>query len=132
MKDKKISDAEAKQIAPRHQVNLRSSVLITALAADESEDYYVLQGQLLDVSVSGLALIISNDDMLKLNELGDELKLRLLLPLPAQAIELEAVPVRYQKLNEGKAGKILLGAQITDMSGRDRILFMDFIHQYEN
>ena len=91
-----------------------------------------MQGQLLDVSVSGLALIISNDDMLKLNELGDELKLRLLLPLPAQAIELEAVPVRYQKLNEGKAGKILLGAQITDMSGRDRILFMDFIHQYEN
>lgn len=122
-------------IAPRHKVNLRASVLITAIAWDitgerAEERYLALQGQLLDVSRSGLALIISSADYRELEALGKEAVLQLMLPLPAQAVELEASPVRFERLNQGE--RVLLGAHITKMRGRDRILFMEFINQYES
>lgn len=53
-----------------------------------------------------------------------------MLPLPSQAIELVATPARFQKL-DANSDKWLLGAHITDMSGRDRVAFMDFIHKHE-
>lgn len=125
-------NAEGRYIAPRYKVNLEGSVLMTAVAPDENEEenYLALQGNLLDVSRSGLALIVSEEDQRELEAMGSKTVLRLLLPLPAQAIELEAVPVRYQPLTEGK-NKVLIGAQIVKMSGRDQILFTDFIDQYE-
>jgi hypothetical protein len=55
--------------------------------------------------------------------------IRLLLPLPVKAIELEVSPVRYQPL--GEAEKVLMGAFITDMKGSDRVIFMEFINDYE-
>lgn len=57
--------------------------------------------------------------------------MRLLLPLPKKAIELDAAPVRYQQLDENRDDKFLIGAQITNMNSRDRILFMEFIRECE-
>lgn len=133
-----ISEASAaaeRRAAPRHKVNLRASVIITAVTmntqAGESEDaesYFVLQGQLLDVSKTGLALIVSRSDARELKRLGDDIVFRLLLPLPVEAIELEAAPVRYRQMDG--TDRILVGAVITNMNGRDRILFMDFTEQF--
>ena len=142
--DKKINFNEERRVAARHKVNLKASVIITAVGRaakagkqeeeddDDAESYLILQGQLLDVSRTGLALIISNADARELGKLADDLVFRLLLPLPAQAIELEAVPVRRQRLETSKTGRILVGASITNMSGRDRVLFMDFIDRFED
>jgi hypothetical protein len=63
--------------------------------------------------------------------LGKDSVMRLLLPLPKKAIELEAVPVRYQQLDKKEADKVLIGALIRDMNGSDRILFMQFIREGE-
>lgn len=124
---------EERRAAPRYKIELKSSVLITIISnsATDKESYFVLQAQLLDVSISGLALIISSADMIELRELGNDSMMRLLLPLPKKAIELEAIPVRYQQLDKNKDDKILLGAQITDMNSFDRILFMEFIREGE-
>jgi hypothetical protein len=124
---------QEQRAAPRYAINLKSSVLITAIrnSADDKKSYLVLQGHLRDVSMTGLALIISYDDMRELEMFGDDLIMHLLLPLPVEAIELEAAPVRYQRLDESEKGKVLVGAQITNMKGRDRILFMDFIREGE-
>lgn len=123
-----------KRVAPRYTVNLRSSVIITAVSysSADNETYLVLQGRLLDVSRTGLALVISRTDLLELKQLGTDVVFRLLLPLPGQAIELEATPVRYQQLDDSEAGQVLVGANITNMNGRDRIVFIDFIHQFED
>lgn len=126
-----------RRIAPRHKVRLRASVLITAVARDSRDDgdeeqYFALQGQLLDISRSGLAIIISGEDRQELKSLGkDTIVLQLLLPLPARAIELEAVPARFAEINLREKKKVLLGAHITRMSERDRILFEDFISRCE-
>ena len=130
---KETISGEDRRIASRYKINLKSSVLITAIqnSADEEEIYLILQGQLRDVSMTGLALIISYDDMQELTIFGEDSLLRLLLPLPVQAIELEAFPVRYQWLDESQNGEVLIGAQITNMNGRDRILFMEFIRENE-
>lgn len=131
--NKNISGIRNQQIAPRHKVNLEGSVLMTAVAQNEDgeEQYLALQGNLLDVSRSGLALIISDEDHCELEALGNKTVLQLLLPLPVQAIELEVVPVRSEQLPQSK-NKVLIGAQIVKMSGRDQILFTDFIDQYES
>lgn len=130
---KKTSIEEERRVAPRYNINLKSSVLITAIrtSSDGEEDYLILQGQLRDVSITGLALIISSDNMRELKMFGEDFVLRLLLPLPIKAIELEAVPVRFQRIDKSKNGSILVGAHITNMNGRDRILFMDFIRENE-
>lgn len=64
---------EEQRRAPRHKIELKSSVLITVISysADDKESYFVLQAQLLNVSISGLALIISNADMQALKRLGN-------------------------------------------------------------
>lgn len=126
---------QERRAASRHKVNLDASVIITAVkpaAGDASESYHILQAQLLDVSRTGLGLIISNSDIQQLKAFGDDLTFRLLLPLPAEAIELEAVPVRYERLNETETRRIVVGANVTNMKGRDRVLFMDFINRFEN
>ena len=130
---KKASVDQERKAAPRHRTNLKSSVLITAIrnSAEGKESYLVLQAQLLDVSLTGLALIVSDDDMRELEMFGNDYLMRLLLPLPVEAIELEAIPARYQQLDETEKSKFLIGTHITNMKGRDRILFMDFIHESE-
>jgi len=130
--DKSVSDWE-RHAAPRYKIELHSSVLITAIGscADDKESCLVLQAQMLDVSISGLGLIVSNADMKELIKLGKDSVMRLLLPLPKKAIELEAVPVRYQQLDKNDANKVLIGAQIRNMNGSDRILFMQFIREGE-
>jgi hypothetical protein len=131
--DKKSITGGEKRVAPRYAVNLDASVLITAFRGDaeNKESYLFLHGQLLDVSRSGLALYISEDDMQELNALGTGLMMRLLLPLPAKAVELEVELVRYRQIDEGEQGKVLVGTRITNMNTRDRILFMNFINDYE-
>ena len=132
--DEKSVSGNERRAATRHEISLSSSVLITASSgsADAKEPYLFLQGQLLDVSRSGLALIISTDDMRELQMLGSDPLLRLLLPLPTKAIELEASPVRFEHQEDENAEvSVLMGAHITNMSSRDRILFMKFINDYE-
>jgi hypothetical protein len=124
---------EERRSAPRHKIGSESSILITAVgdSAGNKESCFVLQGRLRDVSLSGVAIIISFKDMIELKSLGNDLTLHLLLPLSVKAIELDATPVRYEPLDGKGAGRILVGARITNMKGRDRILFMEFINRLE-
>jgi hypothetical protein len=118
--------------APRYKINLERSILVTAINHQESgeEVYYVLQALLLDVSLSGLALIVSSTDAVELRQMGDALIMQMLLPLPVKSIELEVEVVRYKLLEDNE--DFLIGAHITDMSGSDRIIFMEFIRERES
>jgi hypothetical protein len=86
-----------------------------------------LTGRTRDINESGLALIVMAEDRRALADLGDDCTLRLMLTLPAGPVELTAVPVRYVRLGEAGEVDFLVGARITDMSGRDRVRFMVFI-----
>lgn len=121
--------AGERRIAPRYKVRLETRVLI--IAEQEAEggqgEVLPLAGYTRDISESGIALVISGEDMAALSELGDGYTLRLVLTLPAGPVQLTVTPVRYQRLGETEGADFLIGAQVTDMSGRDRVLFMEFI-----
>lgn len=119
-----------RRVAPRYKVRLETKVLIIAEREAECGEGTVLplSGYTRDISESGLALIIESEDMDALSGFGEGYTLRFVLTLPAGPIHLTIAPVRYQSLGETEGGDFLIGAQIIDMSGRDRVMFMEFIH----
>lgn len=128
-----MGNDQERRAAPRHKVNLRFWVLITAVSnpTQSQEQYVFLRARTLDVSASGLALIISAEDVREIQRLGSEPVMRLLLPLPGEAVELEAMPVRFVSL-DSETDEVLVGAQITNISDRDRERFTEFIRECEN
>lgn len=118
-----------RRIAPRHAVRLDARVLLIAEreAAGGAEELLTLTGYTHDISESGLALIVTGEDVRALSGLGDAYTLRLVLTLPAGPVELTVAPVRFQRLGESEESDSLMGTHITDMSGRDRVRFMSYI-----
>jgi len=119
-----------RRIAPRHKARLETNVLIIAAqetAEGHKEEMLTLTGYTYDISESGVGLVVSAEDKKALDNLGSACTLRLVLTLPKGPIELVITPVRHQRLDEGK--EYLIGAQITDMSGRDRVRFMEYISE---
>jgi c-di-GMP-binding flagellar brake protein YcgR len=128
-----MGNDQERRAAPRHKVNLRFWVLITAVSnpTQNQEQYFFLRARTLDVSASGLALIVSAEDVREIQRLGSESVMRLLLPLPGEAVELEAMPVRFVHMNS-ESDEVLVGAKIINISDRDRERFMKFIRECEN
>jgi hypothetical protein len=77
-----------------------------------------------DVSESGVALLVAAEEVEALDALGRECLLRFVLTLPSGAAELTVRPVRREWLG---GEEYLVGAEITDMPGRDRALYMQFV-----
>jgi CheY-like chemotaxis protein len=121
--------ADERRIAPRHKIRIETRVLLMAIreAKSDSEDVLLLTSYTYDISDSGLALIITEKDMMALSDYAQTYKLRLMLTLPTGPMELTVTPVRTQRFGEVEQREYLIGTQITDMSGRDRVLFMQYI-----
>jgi hypothetical protein len=101
-------------------------------SADGEEQTLPLIGYTRDVSESGLALLVSARSMGVLYSLGQNYTLQLVLTLPTGPVELEVTPARYQHINEGKSGSlILIGAQITKISEADRTRFVDYLDSFQ-
>lgn len=125
-KQLRLSQKE-RRIAPRRKVRLETGVLMMAagVSVEGGEQMITLTGHTYDISESGIGLVITSKDMQALSSFGFDYTLQLVLTLPSGPIELVIAPVRHQPLNEGK--EYLIGAQITDMNGRDRVRFMEYI-----
>ena len=118
-----------RRIAPRHEVKLETRVLILAEGEAGGGEVLPLSGHTRDVSESGLGLVITAEDRRALASLGDTYTLRLVLTLPSGPVELTVTPVRFKRLGVTEEADFLVGARITDMSGRDRVRFMAFIRE---
>ena len=117
-----------RRVAPRLEARLGVRVLMIAERGTEGgiQEVLALSGCTRDISESGLALIVSEEEADEVFSLGQECALRLTLPLPAGTVELTARPMR--RAAHG-AGQCVIGAQITDMSGRDRVVFMNYLRE---
>lgn len=123
-----------RRAAPRRNIKLEFRVLLVAtkMNAEGEEQTMPLIGYTRDVSQSGLALLVSAKSMSVLYGLGHNYKLQLVLTLPTGPIELEVTPVRYQHINEGRAGSfILIGAQITRIDDEDRTRFIKYLDSFQ-
>jgi PilZ domain len=109
---------------------LQFSVLLvdSKSSADGVKRMVACAGHTQNLSEHGLALVIRarniSEDYLK----GGAGSLRIELDLPNGPVEIQATPVRYQRLDESEAERgYLIGAEITGMSDDDRARYKDYL-----
>jgi hypothetical protein len=115
--------------AERVNVKLPFAVsLLDHQSARDSRPTSRLYGHTLDVSATGLALIVSairiDDHYLA----GEGRTLRIDLELPAGEVVIQANSARYERLDESESEQgYLIGANIIAMSDSDRVLYNEYV-----
>lgn len=87
-----------------------------------------LTGHTLDISSTGIAMVVSAIRIGEHYLVGDDRRLFLKLELPDGPVDMNVTPVRYESLDEGhEESGYLIGARITEMSDPDRTRFEEFV-----
>jgi len=92
-----------------------------------------LDGHTLDVSTTGLALIVPAIRIGEHYLAGSDRRLHLKLELPSGPVEMKLSTVRYESLEESNEETgYLIGARIIEMSDADRARFNDYVAKLLN
>ncbi len=83
-----------------------------------------LDGHTLDVSVTGIALVVPAIRVGEHYLAGADRKLFLKLDLPGGPVDMKVSPVRYETLDDGG---YVIGARIVEMSDTDRASFEKYV-----
>lgn len=87
-----------------------------------------MEGHTLDLSETGLALIVPAIILGEHHLVGERRNLNVKLELPVGPIEMQVSPVRYESLEEHKSETgYLIGAKIVGMSDDDRANFTEYV-----
>jgi len=95
------------------------------LGANGSRRLPALNGHTLDVSSTGLALVVPAIRIGEHYLAGSDRRLYIKLELPSGPVEMKVVAVRYESL-EDESG-YLIGARIVEMSNTDRASFEKYV-----
>jgi PilZ domain-containing protein len=127
-----LSDPKDRRQSPRLTATLEArldfSVLLREAAVSESgvQHLRACAGHTVNISAHGLAVLLHAQNIDEQYLLGREGSMAIELDLPnGLSIEIQATPVRYEKLAEG----YLLGARISEMSDRNRELFEEYLRE---
>jgi hypothetical protein len=83
-------------------------------------------GHTVNISAHGLAVVLHAQNIDEQYLLGAEGSMAIELDLPnGLSLEIQATPMRYEKLEEG----YLIGARISEMSERNRVLFEEYLRE---
>jgi len=115
--------------AERCSVQLRFAVsLLDHRSAGNATQTHSLDGHTLDISMTGLALIVPAIRIGDQYLAGEGRVLRIDLELPVGPVAIQATPVRYERLDEDESEKgYLIGVNITAMSDPDRARYNEYI-----
>jgi hypothetical protein len=123
---------EERRQSPRLDANLQArlefSVLLREAAAGASgvQHMRAVAGHTVNVSAGGLAVMLHAQKIDEQYLSGAEGSMSIELDLPnGGSIEIQATPVRYEKRDDG----YLIGAQISEMSERDREVFEEYLRE---
>jgi len=87
-----------------------------------------LDGHTLDLSTSGVGLVVPAIRIGEHYLVSGERRLHLKLKLPGGPVELNVVPVRYESLEEDpEESGYLIGARITEVNEPDRSTFNEYV-----
>jgi len=124
------SNLEERRQSPRLNANLEARLEFSVLMRDAETSNSGVQhlravaGHTQDLSALGLAVVLHAQNIDEQYLLGAEGSMAIELDLPnGLSIEIQATPVRYQKLDEG----YLIGARISKMTDRDRELYLEYL-----
>jgi hypothetical protein len=118
----------------RHSKRVRARLSFTLSLSDQrvnsngSRRLPRLNGHTLDVSLTGLALIVPAIRIGEHYLAGDERKLHVKLELPTGPVEMKVATVRYESLEESREESgYLIGARIVDVSDHDRATYESYV-----
>jgi hypothetical protein len=112
----------------RARLNFTLGISDPRVSSNGSRRLPRLNGHTLDVSVTGLALIVPAIRIGEHYLAGDERKLHVKLELPTGSVEMKVATVRYESLEEsGEESGYLIGARIAEMSDQDRATYDSYI-----
>ena len=124
------SNPEERRQSPRLNANLEARLEFSVLMRDTEasgsgvQHLRAVAGHTVDISAMGLAVVLHAQNIDEQYLLGSEGSMAIELDLPnGLSIEIQATPVRYQKLDEG----YLIGARISKMADRDRELYLEYL-----
>lgn len=124
------ANPEERRQSPRLNANLEARLEFSVLMRDTETSHSGVQhlravaGHTVDISALGLAVVLHAQNIDEQYLLGAEGSMAIELDLPnGLSIEIQATPVRYQKLDEG----YLIGARISKMTDRDRELYLEYL-----
>lgn len=125
------TDPDDRRIAPRYlaQVEARLSIVLVFdhVEDDDKEDgFLMVAGYTQDISETGLGIVVPEGSLEEQTLIGSTF--HIVLGLDAGALDIEARAVRYEQTEKGH----LIGVQITNMNGRDRVLFLKYLYQLGN
>jgi PilZ domain len=87
-----------------------------------------LDGHTLDISETGMALVVPAIRIGGHYLVGNERKLHLQLELPGGPLEMRVTPVRYESLEDDpREMGYLIGARITEMNASERARFDEYL-----
>ena len=112
--------------APRVRLRLPFSVSLPDVRSNAHGERRSpsLEGFTRDVSATGLALILPAIRIGERYLTGEGSVLRITLEFPTGPLQIDAVPVRYERLDEDESEKgYLVGVRIMEMSDDDRARF---------
>ena len=118
--------------SPRLDANLQArlefSVLLREAESSETgvQHMRAVAGHTVNLSTIGLAVMLHAQNIDPQYLTGGENSMSIELDLPSGvSIEIEAMPVRYEKRDDG----YLIGARITEISERDRELYDEYLRE---
>ena len=124
------SNPKERRQSPRLNANLEARLEFSVLMRDTESTHSGVQhlravaGHTQNLSALGLAVVLHAQNIDEQYLLGAEGSMAIELDLPnGLSIEIQATPVRYQKLDEG----YLIGARISKMADRDRELYLEYL-----
>lgn len=120
--------------APRHQLSVPVTITISSEKNSNAklltQKTFSTDGFTKDLSADGIAFHVG---LIRLNEfylVGEERPLVARLELPAGAVTMKIVGVRYERENKNIIElKYLIGARIVQMDAEDRKIYQQFLEQ---
>jgi len=104
------------------------SIVSQAKSLDGATRIDSLEGHTLDVSPTGMALIIPTIRLGEHHLVGENRSLNVKLELPDESVAMQVASVRYERLDEHKTETgYLIGVKITEMSEADRAKFTAYV-----
>ena len=120
--------------APRYPVRLPATVAHVVPAGNAHSHARrpapTLSGHTRDLSATGLSLILPSVRIGDRYLTGEGRPVQVTLELPAGAINLRAIPVRYERLGEEEEGGergYIVGAHIMEMDAEDMMRFGEYV-----
>lgn len=112
----------------RVRLNLSLSLASATTGLNGTRRISSMDGHTLDLSANGLALIVPQITLGEHHLVGENRSLNLRLQLPGGPVEMQAAPVRYERLDEDQTETgYLIAVKIVRMPDDDRARFSEYV-----